>query len=119
VQSPLDLVGCDLSESTRTNNYISDKLSFVLPVTLHESGMQSWRSSFSVNTLPEKRIDLLLKSLLQMFTLDDLEQFIIICPADQIKKIDHILSKHKIDSKFLIVDEKSICPEISYAIDRF
>lgn len=91
------------------------QLSFVLPVTLHETGNLNWRNSAD-STAPV-RLNLLLSSFLSRFNLDHLGRFIIICPSEQIRFIRELVISHTHDSRFVVMNELEVCPEIALAVD--
>ena len=90
----------------------SNTLSFVLPITLRENlSKLSWRTS--PDQYVRLRFKLLIKSFLYHFELKDLEQFIIICPQDNIEVLSNLLKNITDDNRFIIIDENEICPELS------
>jgi len=90
----------------------SQSLSFVLPITLEENAQEfEWRDN------PDKicglRFQLLLKSFLRTFNLEELDLFLIVCPASDEKKIRDMLRRTTTDSRFQVMKELDLCPELN------
>src|SRR6266480_3372848 len=97
------------------------KLSFVLPVTLHEKGLSSarrnsWRHSPDDGTAIRTR--LLLASFLNNFAQDDLLEFLVVCPPNDISCLSETLRSVTTDSRYRIISEDDICPDFRLAISR-
>lgn len=89
-----------------------NRLSFVLPVTLQESGagVKTWRKNPDDGS--KLRISLLLRSFVTMFEQDGLEYFFLICPEKDIPEISRLLGSITTDPRYCIISEMDICPEI-------
>jgi hypothetical protein len=88
----------------------TNKLSFVLPITLNETVKSDWR--FNPDRNADKRIRLLMKSFLKYFRLADLDQFLIICPPQQLDSVESLISSFTSDRRFKVVSEVEFCSEI-------
>lgn len=87
------------------------KLSFALPITLNENiGNLKWRRNSSCNV--ERRFVVLIKTFLKYFDINDLGKFLIICPARDINKLELLLRDLTHDNRFIVIDEKTICPDL-------
>lgn len=86
-------------------------LSFVLPITLRENLQHfTWRGA--PDTACGLRCRLLLRSFLRAFPLAELAQFLIVCPAADKEQIRAILRPLTTDSRFQLIDELALCPEL-------
>jgi Family of unknown function (DUF6492) len=89
---------------------LSNKLSFVLPITLKENlSKLKWR--VSVDQFAELRFKLLIRTFLHNFNLQDLDMFLIVCPKEEVEFISIKLKMLISDNRFIIIDEEDIFPE--------
>ncbi len=91
--------------------FMASRLSFVVPVALEEDKRgQYWRD------LPDaycsRRFQLLLDSFLRAFDARGLERFLIVCPARDLAELTRILRTRTADSRFEVMPEEHICPEL-------
>lgn len=92
----------------------SQLLSFVLPITLKEKVLNhKWRDA--PDTACAQRFQLLLRSFLRAFDLEELDQFLIVSPATDEEEIRGMLRKVTTDTRFQVVNEHAICPELAEA----
>jgi len=87
------------------------KLSFVFPITLKEDiSSLGWRAESDSNA--EFRFGLLIKSFLKYFAMNDLAKFLILCPAQDVTRVEQLLRALTADARFVVMDEKVVCPEL-------
>jgi Family of unknown function (DUF6492) len=99
---------------------VQQQLSFVLPVSLKESGLipgsyLSWRRDL-VDAGTATRTWFLLKSFLKHFAQDDLLDFFIVCPRADMDGLSTVLASITRDARFQIVPELDVCPDIAKAV---
>ena len=82
----------------------TDRLSFVLPVATSDTG----RDGEDL-----RRMSILLESFLLTFSLPDLYQFFVISPPRDLPAISARLRSRTGDSRFTVVSELDICPELA------
>lgn len=90
-----------------------NRLSFVLPVTLEESGLnlKSWRNNPDSGC--RQRMILLLRSFIRMFDQNDLEKIFIVCPEKDCEELSLLVETITKDKRYNIIPELDICAEIS------
>lgn len=89
-----------------------NKLSFVLPITLNENlSRANWR--LSTDQYAELRFELLIKTFLHNFDLQELDLFLIVCPKADVEFIVKSLKGLTSDHRFVIVNEEEVCPEFA------
>lgn len=91
------------------------QLSFVLPVSLNETRVLSdendaWRHSPDEGVMT--RTSLLLKSFLRQFNQNDLLEFFIVCPDDDIDALGNLLKSVTDDPRYHVMSEMTVCPEV-------
>jgi hypothetical protein len=90
-------------------------ISFVLPVTLHETGLpgtrsRSWRRSADQGALQRTRT--LLTSFLKQFRQTDLAGFLVVAPARDLQLLSATIRSLTSDPRYKLLDELDVCPEI-------
>jgi hypothetical protein len=96
------------------------RISVVLPVTLHETGVsrvaaQSWRASVDDGAL--LRTELLLNSFVTQFDQDDLANFFIVSPARDLARLSVIIRSITSDPRYELVPEADVCQNIHKVIN--
>jgi hypothetical protein len=92
----------ELMDTSRSEE--QESISFVLPVSVANTG----RGGEDI-----KRLDLLLMSFLRHFSTSNLKDFWIVSPHDEIDAILEAVRSHTTDSRFRVIPETSICPELA------
>lgn len=102
----------------KTEVIVDANISCVLPVALHEPGMDEnlWRHS--PNDGAYIRVRLMLLSFLRMFRQDDLGQFFLVCPEADISTLTTLLRSLTDDERYQVVSEQLFCPEVALFQDR-
>lgn len=96
---------------------MTGQLSFVLPLTFHETGLppSSWRQS------PDEgatiRTSFLLRSFVKYFNQSDLLEFFVVCPDREVSCASALLSSIITDPRYKVIGELNVCPDIKEAID--
>lgn len=87
-------------------------LSCILPVALHEPGIdqKTWRRSPDDGVYLRTRLMLL--SFLRMFRQDDLEQFFLVCPERDVAAVTALLQSLSDDTRYQVIPEHIFCPGI-------
>jgi hypothetical protein len=93
---------------------MSRKITFVLPVTLHEKG-RSWRAP--VNGTALLRTQILLQSFVTNYNHQDLEQFFVISPDRDAVLLADLLRSCTKDPRYRVLSEIAVCPDLEKAID--
>ena len=94
---------------------IDNKMTFVLPFTLKETGGGDWRHVS--NTMALLRVRLLLKSFLKNFRSNDLHKFLIVSPKSELDQIKNLITQITPDHRFEVLDETQVCTAVSSVID--
>jgi hypothetical protein len=96
---------------------MTEQLSFVLPLTFHETGLPtgSWRQSPDEGATIRTR--LLLQSFVKYFNQNDLLEFFIVCPGRDISCASALLSSITRNPRYKVLAEPDVCPDIKEAID--
>lgn len=93
-------------------------ISCVLPVALHEPGMDEKLWRHSPNDAACIRVRLMLLSFLRMFHQDDLGQFFLVCPEADITALTTLLRSLTDDERYQVVSEQHFCPEVALFQDK-
>lgn len=95
------------------------RLTFVMPVTLAEG--QTGISGLSWRDAPDHRAHLrtrlALKSLFSRARLDDLREFLIVCPAAETAEVAGLAREVTRDERLHVLPELDLCPDVARAVD--
>jgi hypothetical protein len=89
------------------------QLSFVLPLTLKErrkaGGRElKWRSDQDCDALLRTRM--LLSTFIKNFHQDDMSEFLIVCPDEDLTSVTSLLTSITRDSRYRVMSESVVCP---------
>lgn len=98
---------------------LADRLTFVLPVTLHEGkrlgDATAWRTAPDHGA--ELRVRFCIGSLLSRFDLCELHELLVICPADEVDAVARLVRSVTEDVRVRVLSELEVCPDVEFAVD--